>query len=311
MNRAIGNNVSDKMSVTLRSFAQDTADKLGVSVRTVERTIQMMNGLTEDTREVFRHFPNYKLSQSNAMKLSRMDPGKQKTAAILLASGQIRSADDYQPMEVRAAPGHAKSSRHQKAEFLESVANLKDPTKDCRQSPEAFILEYSAFIERVQRGVESFRLPNYEDVLPDLSQKQLHTLICLTDSCRKTLEDYLSFVKETYFVHAKGKSGGIYFKVTDEERELIEQRMALMGVRNMSAYIRKMCIDGYIVQLQIKELDECAKLLRYTSNNVNQIARRVNSGGGVYPDEVDEITAKLTEASGLFGSILEQLSKIQ
>ena len=51
--------------------------------------------------------------------------------------------------------------------------------------------------------------------------------------------------------------------------------------------------------------------VRYTSNNVNQIARRVNSGGGVYPDEVDEITAKLTEASGLFGSILEQLSKIK
>ena len=96
---------------------------------------------------------------------------------------------------------------------------------------------------------------------------------------------------------AKGKSGGIYFKVTDEERRLIEQRMALLGIRNMSAYIRKMCIDGYIVQLQIKELDECAKLLRYTSNNVNQIARRVNSGGGVYPDEVDEITAKLTEAT--------------
>ena len=78
---------------------------------------------------------------------------------------------------------------------------------------------------------------------------------------------------------AKGKSGGIYFKVTDEERGLIEQRMALMGVHNMSAYIRKMCIDGYIVQLHIKELDECAKLLRYTSNNVNQIARRGNSSG--------------------------------
>ena len=40
---------------------------------------------------------------------------------------------------------------------------------------------------------------------------------------------------------SKGKSGGIYFKVTDEERELIEQRMVLIGVRNMSAYIRKMC----------------------------------------------------------------------
>ena len=129
MNRAIGNNVTDKMSATLKPFSQDTAGKLGVSPRTIERTIQMMNGLTEDTREVFRHYPKYKLSQSNAMKLSRMEPGKQKTAAILLASGQIRSADDYQPMEIRAAPKHAKSSRQQKAEFLESIAELKDPTK--------------------------------------------------------------------------------------------------------------------------------------------------------------------------------------
>ena len=109
----------------------------------------------------------------------------------------------------------------------------------------------------------------------------------------------------------KKKTRGIYFKVSGEERNLIEQKMALMGIQNMSGYIRKMCIDGYIVNLQIPELDECAKLLRYTSNNVNQIARRVNSGGGVYPDEVDEITAKLAEVNSLFGNILEQLSKIK
>ena len=87
--------------------------------------------------------------------------------------------------------------------------------------------------------------------------------------------------------------------------------MALAGIRNMSGYIRKMCIDGYTVNLQIPELAKCAKLLRYTSNNVNQIARRVNSGGGVYPDEVDEITAKMAEANRLFGNIFEQLSKIK
>ncbi len=110
---------------------------------------------------------------------------------------------------------------------------------------------------------------------------------------------------------AKAKSGGIYFKVSDQERKLIEQKMALAGVHNMSAYIRKMCIDGYTINLQIPELAECAKLLRCTSNNVNQIARRVNSGGGVYPDEVDEISEKLAEACGLFGNILKQLSKIK
>ncbi len=54
INRAIGKNVSGKMSPTSKSFARDTAGKLGVSVRTVERTMQTMKGLTKETRDVFR-----------------------------------------------------------------------------------------------------------------------------------------------------------------------------------------------------------------------------------------------------------------
>ena len=72
MNRAIGNNVTDKMSATTKSFTHDTAEKLGVSVRTVERTMQTMKGLTQETRDVFRHYPNYKLSQSNAVSCCEM-----------------------------------------------------------------------------------------------------------------------------------------------------------------------------------------------------------------------------------------------
>ena len=110
---------------------------------------------------------------------------------------------------------------------------------------------------------------------------------------------------------AKEKPNGIYFKLSDEERKLIEQKMALAGVRNMSAYIRKMCIDGYTVNLQIPELAECAKYLRFASNNLNQIARRVNSGGGYYPNEIDEIRDRMNEANKLFGNIMEQLSKLR
>ena len=110
---------------------------------------------------------------------------------------------------------------------------------------------------------------------------------------------------------AKEKTSGIYFKVSDEERKLIERKMALAGIQNMSGYIRKMCIDGYTINLQIPELAECARLLRYTSNNINQIARRVNSGGAVYPDEINDISAKQEETNLLFGNILEQLSKIK
>ena len=110
---------------------------------------------------------------------------------------------------------------------------------------------------------------------------------------------------------AREKTGGIYFKVTDEERDLIKQKMEAAGVRNMSAYIRKMSIDGYVINLELPELAECAKYLHRSSANVNQIARRVNSGGGYYPNEIDEIRTDLAEGNRLLGKILEQLSKLK
>ena len=87
--------------------------------------------------------------------------------------------------------------------------------------------------------------------------------------------------------------------------------MALAGVHNMSAFIRKMTIDGYVVNLKIPELAECAKLLRYISNNVNQVARTLNSGGVVYPDDIGDICTKQDETNRLFGKILEQLSGLK
>lgn len=109
---------------------------------------------------------------------------------------------------------------------------------------------------------------------------------------------------------SRGKTSGIYFKTSDKDLELITQRMQLANIRNRSAYIRKMCIDGYILRLELPELTACAKYLRSASNNLNQIARRIHSGGGYYPDEIDEIKTALVENRTLFGSIMEQLSKI-
>ena len=105
--------------------------------------------------------------------------------------------------------------------------------------------------------------------------------------------------------------GGIYFKVSDDERRLIEQKMELAGFKNMSAYIRKMCIDGYTIHLQIPELADCSKHLRSAANNLNQIARRANSDGSVYADEIEDMQTTMTKTNELFGNILEQLSKLR
>ena len=110
---------------------------------------------------------------------------------------------------------------------------------------------------------------------------------------------------------AREKTSGIFFKVSERERALIEQRMAQTQVRNLSGYIRKMCIDGMVINLNIQQLDELGKLLRVTANNINQIAKRVNSGGNAYREDVAEVNSQLETIRTDFGLLLHDLSMLR
>ena len=78
----------------------------------------------------------------------------------------------------------------------------------------------------------------------------------------------------------------------------------------MAAYLRKMAVDGYMVRLDLPELRERLSLLRRYSNNVNQIARRVNSTGRIYEDDIREIKAQLEEIWEAENAILKKLAAI-
>ena len=67
--------------------------------------------------------------------------------------------------------------------------------------------------------------------------------------------------------------------VTAEERELIERKMAQLQTKRIGAYLRKMAIDGYIIQVDTRDIKEMNKLLSAIGRNINQIAKRVNAGG--------------------------------
>ena len=70
--------------------------------------------------------------------------------------------------------------------------------------------------------------------------------------------------------------------VTQEERALIQQKMAQLHTKNFSAYARKMLIDGYIVHMDTSDIRAQTAELQKIGVNVNQIARRINSTGTVY-----------------------------
>lgn len=78
----------------------------------------------------------------------------------------------------------------------------------------------------------------------------------------------------------------IKFRVTAEERALIEQKMKLVPTRNMESYLRKMAIDGYIIQIDHSDIKAMTAEIQKIGVNVNQIARRVNSTGSVYQEDM-------------------------
>ena len=87
----------------------------------------------------------------------------------------------------------------------------------------------------------------------------------------------------------------IKFRVTEEERALIEQKMKLVPTRNMESYLRKMAIDGYIIQIDHSDIKAMTAEIQKIGVNVNQIAKRVNSMGSVYQEDIDEIKGVLNE----------------
>ena len=103
----------------------------------------------------------------------------------------------------------------------------------------------------------------------------------------------------------------IRFRVTPEEREMIESKMAQFGTTNMAAYLRKISIDGYVVRLDLPELREMVSLLRRSSNNLNQIAKRVNETSRIYDADIDCLKANQEKIWSAANGILTRLASIK
>ena len=103
----------------------------------------------------------------------------------------------------------------------------------------------------------------------------------------------------------------IRFRVTPEEREMIESKMAQFGTTNMAAYLRKISIDGYVVRLDLPELREMVSLLKRSSNNLNQIAKRVNETSRIYDADIDCLKANKEKIWSAANGILTRLASIK
>ena len=107
-----------------------------------------------------------------------------------------------------------------------------------------------------------------------------------------------------------GKDHQINIRLTSEEFEMLKRRMQESNFLSMSAYIRKMAIDGMVIKLDIPELKEVCSLLRYNGNNINQIAKRLNAGQQIYLEDIKDIKEKQNKLCDMVNAINMKLSKI-
>lgn len=99
-------------------------------------------------------------------------------------------------------------------------------------------------------------------------------------------------------------------RLTPVELQMIQEKMKQYGTRNFSAFVRKMAIDGYVVRLELPELKEMVSLLRYSSNNLNQLTKRVHETGRIYDADLEDLRQTHERLWDAARDILSALAKL-
>jgi len=100
------------------------------------------------------------------------------------------------------------------------------------------------------------------------------------------------------------------FRVTEKERELIRKAQARTRIKNTRAYLLKMAVDGRVIEIELDSVREMNRLLSNATNNINQIAKRVNETGNVNLADIKRIQARQEEIWMQQKEILRRLVKI-
>lgn len=102
----------------------------------------------------------------------------------------------------------------------------------------------------------------------------------------------------------------VHFVMTGDEYERMRRKMEEIGIRNQSSYLRKMALDGYCVNLDLRDVKEMVSLLRYCSNNLNQYAKRANETGSIYAEDIQDLKQRQLEIWEATKEILARLATI-
>ncbi len=103
----------------------------------------------------------------------------------------------------------------------------------------------------------------------------------------------------------------MHFRVTKSEAERIHEKMDEIGVHSLAAYLRKMALDGYCINLDLQDVKAMVSLLRICSNNLNQYAKKANQTGSIFEADIKDLQERMDEIWTDMKEVLVRLASIQ
>ena len=197
MNRAIGNNVGDKLASKTKSFVEDTSEKTGMSKRTVSRLLQIANNMTQDAKRIVQASD---IPQDTALKISRLPSDQQAEAASLLATGTVQSVEQYRQERRDRIMAARPPLPDEPPEDTRTEAE-KDQQK--KESLDSLVREFTQFIGQYLDRMKMYQ--GYADTFAEMSQTQISQV---WDSVAAVSMAIIAFSKEVKAIQAENENGG-------------------------------------------------------------------------------------------------------
>ena len=83
--------------------------------------------------------------------------------------------------------------------------------------------------------------------------------------------------------------------MSDNEKYILDRKVELSKRKSVSDYIRTLILFGFVYDVDYSYLRQYNETLGKISGNLNQIAKRINSTGNVYGEDMTEVKAIMDE----------------
>lgn len=104
----------------------------------------------------------------------------------------------------------------------------------------------------------------------------------------------------------RNRNNSVQFYLSDDEQKILDEKFRLSGMKSKSAFLRKLILYGYVYDVDYSYLRNYNVELGHINSSLNQIAKRINSTGNIYQDDMEHVKELMNQVWHTHKSMLSK-----